>query len=560
MHNSLWDWNRKVILAQFALDNFPSHRAALKRRIYLLVLLGVSFAFLARMAFSQAPDKAYEQTVLSIQQQLESGNLDAAKAQITSASAKYPNNGGLENLLGIVEVQQGSPEKARADFNAAIRHSPRLLSAYLNLSRLDMQSAATDDAQRSEVIRLCGEALRLDATNNEAHYDLANVYVWQKSYQRSLTHLGKLSASAGSQIGAETIRCTDEAALGHRDETTAAASSMAANSELTEQDAAACLPALRDAHRADLIERLYAASARLHPLSANGERILGLAQEAEGKESEARVTLEQAFALKPDVSLLVDLTRVAEAAGDHQGALGYLAHAREMEPGNAAYAYEFGVISVRMGLFAEARKSIAEALRLEPDNPQYNLSMGIVVSFSEDPSQATPYLERYRALRPKDTEGMLALGTAAYRAKDYDTASKWLQQAIANRETAPDAYFYLGRIARQEGRIEEATADLTRSLALRPDYPGALAELGQIHLSDPDPAQAEREFQRALQGDPDNYLANYGLLQLYARTKDPRREQQSKRFEEVRNLKDQYDRQMMRVIEIHPDGSSNQPQ
>lgn len=559
MHNSLWHWDRKVIPLPSANDTVPPRLRPLLRHVCVSAILALMTVLAGQSTQAQTHDAAYRQTVLGIQQQIEAGNLNAARTSISSATAKYPRNGGLENLLGIVEIQQGNPDKARAAFNAAIRDSPRLVGAYLNLSRMDMPNAATDASQRNEAMRLCEEALRLDPANDEARYDMAAMLAWQKSYQRSLEQLIRLSPEASRQIGAEALRCTDEAALGHRDQASAAASAMASNPDLTEQDAVSCLPALREAHRADLIAILFTASSKLHPLSPEGLRMLGLAQEAEGKPVEARATLEQAFAQKQDDTLLVDLTRVAEAAGDHQGALGYLAHARELHPDNAGYAYEFSVICVRMGLFAEARKALAEALKIEPDNPQYNLSMGMVVSFSEDPSQATPYLERFHALRPKDAEGLLALGTASYRAKDFDTASKWLRQAVGNAQTAPDAYFYLGRIARQQGRLDEAATELKKSLELKPDQPGALAELGQIHLTDQDPTQAEEEFRRALKGDPDNYLANYGLLQLYARTKDPRREEQSRRFEEVRNLKDQYDRQMMRVIEIRPDGSSNRP-
>jgi len=46
---------------------------------------------------------------------------------------------------------------------------------------------------------------------------------------------------------------------------------------------------------------------------------------------------------------------------------------------------------------------------------------------------------------------------------------------------------------------------------------------------------------------------------LYARTGDSRRDQQSHRFDEIKNIKEQRDRQMMRVIEIRPTGWSNEP-
>jgi tetratricopeptide (TPR) repeat protein len=323
------------------------------------------------------------------------------------------------------------------------------------------------------------------------------------------------------------------------------------NPDLTEQDAETCLAGLRSARRADLIESLYTAVATHQALSPLGLRILGLAQEAEGKLQAARATLESAFAVdSQSVEILQDLARVAQAAGDNQGALGYLAHARDLQPANASLAYRFAAVCLRMSLVAEARKALAEALRLDPDNANYNLGMGIVVSFSADPSQATPYLARYHSLRPSDPRGVLELGAASYRAKDYETAAHWLRLALSDQTTAPDAHFYLGRIARQEGRLDAATAELKQALAMRADQPDTLAELGQICLQNREFDQASSYFDAALRMDPDNYGANFGLLQLYARTGDSRRDQQTHRFEQIKDMKQEQQKQMMRVIEI----------
>jgi len=525
----------------------------LLRPVRALWLLFLSLSFACVTAAQDAA--AYQQTILAIQQQIESGKLDESRTMIAAATRNYPHDGGLENLLGVVEIQQGHTAEASKDFSAAILHNPRLEGAYLNLSRIKMETAAADKSARAEALRLSLKVLEFDPASDEANYQAATVLFWNKDYRLSLEHLRKLSAQAGAQVGAQALLCADHAALGQREATSEAASALAANPDLTEQDADTCLPALRDAHRADLIEPLFAAVASQQALSPAGLRILGLAQEAEGKLQPARATLENAFAADSrSVLILEDLTRVAKAANDNEGALGYLAHARDLQPDNPALPYEFGVICVRMGLFAEARKAIAEALRLAPDDPDYNLGMGMVVSFSEDPSQALPYLKHYHDLRPQDPEGLLALGAANFRAKDYDTAVGWLRQAVASRKTAPDAHYYLGRIARQEGHMEEATSELKQSLALRPDQPDALAELGQINVQSRDFSQAAAYFDQALRADPDNYTANFGLLQLYARTSDSRRDQQSQRFDQIKNKKEERDRQMMRVIEIRPDG------
>jgi tetratricopeptide (TPR) repeat protein len=386
------------------------------------------------------------------------------------------------------------------------------------------------------------------------------ILVWEEKYRLSLSALEKLSAEAQSQVGARALLCADQAQLGSRNDADGAAKALAANSDLTEQDADTCLPALLKARRADLITEVFSASDARQPLSASGLRTLGLAEEASGKLKEARATLERAFSADDTKEItLEDLARVAEAQSDEKGALGYLAHARDMQPGNPALWYEFGAICLHMGLYGESRKALEEAVKLAPDNPQYNLGLGTVISFSDDPSQALPYLTKYHTLRPQDPAGMLALGAAYFRAKDYDSAVTWLNNATSDASSWPDAYFYLGRIARQEGSSGEAIADLNKSLTARPNQPDVLAELGQISVASRNYTQATDYFDRAIKLESDNYAANFGLLELYARTGDPRREQQSKRFEEIKGRMEQWNRDAMRVLEIRPNAEARSP-
>ena len=173
---------------------------------------------------------------------------------------------------------------------------------------------------------------------------------------------------------------------------------------------------------------------------------------------------------------------MARAAGDNQGALGYLAHARDLQPANASLAYQFAAVCLRMGLVAEARKALAEALRLDPDNADYNLAMGIVVSFSADPSQAMPYLAQYHSLRPKIPGACSNWEPRVIAPRTMRLPSIGSGWRCPTETTAPDAHFYLGRIARQEGQSDTARAELKQALALRPDQPDTLAELGQICL------------------------------------------------------------------------------
>jgi Flp pilus assembly protein TadD len=514
------------------------------------------FSTVSFLAHSQKTNE--RQTLLEIQQHIEQQDLDGALDLIHLASKRFPNDGGLENLLGVVEIQQHHPDQARRALTTAIQHDPKLNSAYLNLGRLYAETAETNKADRLLALNVYEKLLRMDPQNPEANYQVATLLLWDEKYAKSLEHIARLSLEDQKRIGIQLLLCADHAALNQTVAANAEANTLAADPELSESDGMEILPALRSAHRADLIEEIFAAANNHHPLSANGLRILGLAQEANGNLTEARTTLEQVFAANPSFEVvLVDLARIAAAAKDYQGALGYLAHARELKPGDASLPYEFGVICVRLSLIGEARKAMGEAVKLEPENPDYNYGMGTIASFAQDPTGALPYLEKYHSLRPTDPTGTLALGTTYFRAKNFEAARPWLDQAKANPSTAADAHYYLGRIAHQQGHLDEAAHELDQAKALTPDRPAILAELGQIYLANRKFPEAKNYLLQAIALDRDNYQANFALLQLYARTNDDHREEQSKHFDEIKDKDEQQFKEMMRIIEVRPEIPNN---
>src|SRR6266540_2971235 len=75
---------------------------------------------------------------------------------------------------------------------------------------------------------------------------------------------------------------------------------------------------------------------------------------------------------------LEHLARVAHKERDYRGALGYLAHARDLKAGDARIHFFFGMVCVDLDLGVEAYNSLKEAVRLEPDNPAFNYALGAV--------------------------------------------------------------------------------------------------------------------------------------------------------------------------------------
>lgn len=507
---------------------------------------------------AQPAAASYRQTVLQIQEQIEQGHLDAAETMIHAALRNRPSDGGLENLLGVVDAEQGRTDLARQAFSAAIRHNPQLVGAYLNLGRIEMQAAGSDATRRARTLLLYEKVLRMDPANPEASYQAATLLMWDGKYAASLEHLAGLNPAMNGEIRVLALRCADEAGLRHTAAANRAAAAMAANPLLRERDAAFALPALRSARRADLIDLLFTAASQRTPLSADGLRVLGLAKEAEGKPDEATAILERAYAMdSATVAPLVDLTRIALAQKRYKQALGYLAHARALQPNDAEFAYEYGRICLHLDLLGEARRAMGEAVRLAPDSPEYNFAMGVVSSYAQDASAGLPYLKKYHQMRPADPQGVLALGTAYFRDDDYANAVVWLRQAAKSAASAASAHYYLGRILRQQGRYDQARDELQQAAALDPDEAATFAELGQTDVQMRQYPEAQKQIQHALALDPNNYAANFALMQLYAQTRDPKLPAQQKRFGEVREKNQEQYQEEMRVIEARPEADLN---
>jgi tetratricopeptide (TPR) repeat protein len=524
------------------------------RRSLWLAILVLTLGVVGRAVAAPPERPGYRESVLEIQQHIEAKDLEGARSLVVGARSRFPSDAGLENLLGVIEIQEAHRDKAIEAFVSAILHDAHLTSAYLNLGRIYMQTAERDKSARDAALSVYGKLLRVEPRNAEARYQSAMLLMWDQSYARSLNELMQLSVEDRSRIGVQILLCADEAALHHDGEADKAAAAIAAAVDLTEQDAMEVLPSLRLARRADLIEEIFEAVDKRNTLSADGLRILGLAQEGEGKLELARGTLERAFARSnASIPILVDLTRIAKTSKDYQGALGYLAHARELQPGNAEFAYEFGVLCIRMGLLAESRKAMQEAVKLSPDNPEYNLGMGTVSSFSQDATQGLPYLQKYHEMRPSDPEVLLAIGTAYFRARNFDAASMWLRQAAEQASTAADAHYYLGRIARVQGHIDDAEHELELANTLSPNRSDILAELGQALIASHAYKEAKTYLDHAIAIDPQSYAANFAMLQLYARTGDPRREEQAKRFDEIKVKDEEHYQEMMRILEVRPE-------
>lgn len=515
--------------------------------VYLTVLF-----CLAVRTVSYSENSEREQKILRIQQSIEQRDLEQAQRLLTEAARKFPADPGFDNLQGIVAAQKGDFSRAETSFLEAVTLDPQFTGAYLNLGRLYQENSAVDQTGPQKALEVYARVLRYDGKNAEANYQSAALLLQQGEYKNSLGHLKLLSAATLAQSQALSILCADYAGVGDRERTDQASARLLASPDLSEQDVRQAIPGLRAGKRDDLSVALLENLQKRQPLAPEMQRTLGLTYERTNRLVEARATLEKSAVASLSVASLLELARVAHEQQDYKGSLGYLAHARDLEPENANLHYSFGLVCLDLDLVAEARNSFEKAIKLDPENPSYNYAMGTASTFRQDPEEAVPYFEKYIKLRPQDPRGKLAIGVVLWRAKNYDAAMQWLKQAASADETAATAHYYLGSIALHENRLDDAFTELETALKIQPGYADALAQLGQYYLVRKDHARAEQQLRRALEIDPDHYSANFYLLTLYTRTGDPRREAQAKHFEELKILLNEKTQELLRIVEVRP--------
>ena len=484
---------------------------------------------------------------------LEASDRAAARRELTEALRLYPTSPAVRNFLGVLEAGEGNYGEAEKHFREAVLRAPDYTDAYLNLGRLYQENGAKDPKAATKALAAYQAILRYQPDHSEARFQSAALLQAMGEFGRSLDELRRLPPADQERPAALAVRLADHAGKGEHGEADAAAEKLLGQGGFDELDVRPTLPVLIAHGREDLAARLLEDLRWRGRASSDNLQRLGLLKERQGQLAEARVRLEEAARDRPDsVPLLLDLARVAHKAGDRQGALGYLAHARALEPANARVHFLFGMICVELDLGAEAYNSLKEAVRLDPENAAANYAMGSVALHRKDPSEAIPYFRKYSELEPKEPRGPFAIGVAAFQARDYETARRLLVPAAERPATAAGANYFLARMARAEGEFEEALRFALRSVEANPSYADPWSELGLVYLRLGQPEKAAEALERCLKLDPEHYLGNLHLGMLYAQTRDPREPEQRQRFDEIKKRGAEKAADFLRPIEVRP--------
>jgi len=497
-------------------------------------------ALCASALWMQAQEVA--RLVLQIQDAIEAGDLDRASGLIQDTLAKHGEDPGVLNLRGVVHARRNELREARADFAEAVKLNPQLTPGWQNLARacaqLDQPTCALNAWQR---------VLQRMPADTEAHSSLAEIYGRQEKFAESLSQL------AAAKADNLALRCSDLSGLGRTMEAKALARRLAKQTNFTEAELETMHGPLDKPKSAEVLAALVEGLDERGAAGPASLQRLALAYEQLQRGADARKTLERVALLDPTNSAhLLELARLAEDSHDHEGALGYLAHARDLTPNNAQIHFLFGSIANELNLPMEARQSLAKALAIEPDNPNYNYAMGSVILQTRDAATAASYLAKFVKARPYDARGHYALGLAFFASGDHANAKQEMNLARDSAAVAPAAEYYLGRMARLEGDIEEAARHMRVALTLRPKFSEPHTELARIALLKGNMQEAQSELERALRLSPEDFQANEQLLVLYKRTHDSRATAQAELLKKLDEERSKRAELMLRTLEMRP--------
>lgn len=512
------------------------------------IVLGLTLSVLQSAAVSPPT------TLQEIPQMIQAGELADARSHLVEILSATPNDPVALNLLGVVDAQEGQFRAAEQCYRKAIAAAPAFVGAYLNLGRLYQENERRDPKALKESLAAYEAALKIDPSNLEANYQAAFVSWRAGLFQPSLDRVSRLPEAARQRPQALALTCADHAGMKNTRLAREACDRLLQQPDLAEADVITVVPALLAQRQNDLVIRLLAGLDVRGLASPKTLHQLGLLYEQHGELKAARTTLEKLTQNQGVVpaSLLNELARVAYKEKDLDGALGYLAHARELDPENPGVQFFFGMVCLEKSYLEEAYVSLKEAADLKPDNAYYNYAAGAVMMSRRDVREGYPYLRKYCQLKSGDPRGHLALGAAYFYGHDPDLALKEIKGVADRPETAAGAHYFLGRLANQQGRFSEAVRDLQEAIRMDPVFADAYAELGFALVKMKQDAEAEKDLRKALEINPESYTANLSLMMLYERTKDPRASEQVNRFNQIREVREQREKEFLRKIEVRP--------
>ncbi|HZW91142.1 MAG TPA: tetratricopeptide repeat protein, partial [Myxococcaceae bacterium] len=482
---------------------------------------------------------------------LQKGSTAEAVGLLDGAVKNAPSGAGW-HALGLAHLKLKKPERAQADFEAALKVAPQHFSSAVELAQLAFarkepagvlkalepalaEPKALAPPERSRALALKGaslllqskpadavtgleEAVRLDPNNVFAKGTLARTYAALKEDEKALP-LWKAAVvgEPDNPVWADG-QVQSLATLKKSEEALAAATKARASFPKDEQTALVVARAQELLDRLTDAEQSYKAATQLDP--ADLEAALGLARlylrqrrPGDARAALAVVTEKQA----QNARLRLGLGDLAMATGELGTAQSEYERATSLSPDLAEAWVARARLALEKHAWKDARGYAEKALALDPEVPEGRLMHGMALWKLGELDAAAKELEAARSGGPNNRLEV-ALGAVHYDQGDLDGATALLQGVLKNEPGNPEANFWMARVNSKRSEYSMALESIRAAIDRAPTRAPYHYELGHILRDAGKLPEAVEAWKQAVKLDPGYADAWEAIGQAYLET------------------------------------------
>lgn len=448
------------------------------------------------------------------------GQLARAELELEDVIRKQPRDANALNLLGVVRAQQQRGAEAEQLFLNALKVSPKLVGAYVNLGRLYSEQKRANDSLAAYLA-----ASNLAPDHAEVNYSLAAIYEQRHDYEQAIKFLEKIPRDSW-QITEFYLMTQCLLQLGRNSAAISLLAPLKRPGTLSVEETAQFAALLLRHDQSDEAIVILNATRQKEPASFVLLYQLGVSYAQKRDWKQAEEFYSAALALNHDsVVTMVELARAARARGDLEKSLSYLLQARKLAPDVPEVLYDFAIVALSMDLIVDAFPVAERLYQQSPNETAYIHLMAVTHFRRDEKAQAEKLWRRYIQLRPNEAQGYYLLGVTLFTVKRYAEARTALEQSLGFGHKAESEYL-LGLIAENEGDAEGALKWLQLTLKTDPSYAAAQTLLGVVYAELKNYSQARLTLERAVELNKTDLRAHYQLGLVYAKLGEKVRAQQ----------------------------------
>ena len=442
--------------------------------------------------------------------------MDKAETEARQA-LKDPSTRALAlAVLGTIRLRESKYGESENFLTQALTLRPQLLGARTSLGNVYLLENKTVLARRR-----FKEVLRRDPGSVNARLGLAKVEASLRNYQQSLRVADPILGQLCESDDGILLLATDYGALGKKGELKALVRSwhdlpVPPSDDLSLEFAKVLIAYGMNSEAKEVFED-EEANIAVHPSAAlalklgEGYLSLGLFDRAEQNFQHA-LTLEPACAICEG-----NLADIAERQGNGEKALAYLLRAKQQEPDNPQFLFEFGKVCLQRNLLEDALPALEKAASLKPDHDPYVYVLASAHVAKGNLPKAVSLLSGLLRKHPQDSVLNYAIGAVYYLQGNYKEAESSLKQSLKTQPDQVAASYYLALTYDSIGQDDQAVAVFRELLKIHPEHAPSCTKLGGILLRLHQYDEAQRDLTRAVALDPQSVEAHYQLGLLLRR-------------------------------------------